>query len=185
MKYDPNKHHRKSIRLKGYDYSSPGAYFVTICTYNGECLFGEIRDSSMYLNDFGKVVENEWWKSSEIRKELDLDVFQTMPNHIHGIVMIQEERPDPNKTVVGANGRSPLRMKPKSLSSFIAGYKSICTKRINELRNTTGVPVWQRNYHEHIIRNEEELNRIREYIINNPLKWELDKENPRNWKTDK
>ena len=88
MKYNPKKHHRRSIRLKGYDYSYPGAYFVTICTYNRECIFGKIIEGEMFLNSFGKIVKKEWLKSSKIRKEIELDLFQIMPNHFHGIVSI-------------------------------------------------------------------------------------------------
>jgi len=102
--------------------------------------------------------------------EIILDQFIVMPNHIHGIVIINK-----NDNKLGANSHSPLqRMKPKSISSFIAGYKSVVTKRINQIRNTHRQPVWQRNYYEHIIRDEKDLNRIREYIVNNPVKWEED-----------
>ncbi len=112
MKYDPNKHHRRSIRLKGYDYSSAGAYFITICAYQRACLFGEIVDGMMQLNEFGQIVADEWLKSSEIRREIALDEWVVMPNHIHGIVFIQPvESHNPvgvNDNGVGANGRSPL-----------------------------------------------------------------------------
>ncbi len=161
---------RRSIRLKGYDYGQTGAYFVTVCAYNRECLFGDIADGNMMLNECGMVVRDEWEKSANIRLEIKLDSFIVMPNHFHGIVHI-----------VGANGRSPLHrtgMGSKTLSSFVAGYKSAVTKRINELRQTPGVPVWQRNYYEHIVRSEEELGRIREYIIHNPVQWANDRNNP-------
>lgn len=133
---------------------------MTICTYNRECLFGEVVDGEMYLNNFGKIVEKEWWKSSEIRKEIELDAFRVMPNHIHGIVMIKEIGQNHFQPVVGApvgaQGLAPLPLrnneirrlyrKPKSLSSFIAGYKSVCKTKINNLRNTPGATVWQRNF---------------------------------------
>ena len=179
MKYDPNKHHRRSIRLKGYDYSQPGAYFVTICAYQRQCVFGDVVDGQMVLNQYGMVVADEWQKSSAIRREIKLDAWVIMPNHFHGIVII-------NNNPVGANGRSPLpnnrhpQMKPKSLSSLMAGFKSITTKKINILRDTPETPLWQRNYYEHIIRNEEAMNKIRQYIINNPLSWENDQLHPQN-----
>jgi REP element-mobilizing transposase RayT len=173
MPYNPQIHHRHSIRLKGYDYSQSGAYFVTLCTHNRECLFGEIVDNEMILNNYGKIVYEEWFVSTKIRNEIQLfeNEFVVMPNHIHGIVWINSNFID-----VGANGRSPRQRGPgqKSLSSFIAGYKSSVTKRINQIRQTQGTHVWQRNYYEHIICTETELQRIREYIVNNAIKWEND-----------
>ncbi|MEM9508615.1 MAG: hypothetical protein AAGA16_13175, partial [Cyanobacteria bacterium P01_E01_bin.35] len=99
MKYDRAKHHRRSIRLRGYDYSQPGYYFVTICCYERQCLFGEIVDGVMQLNQYGEIVKNEWLKSSVIRPDIKLDKYVVMPNHFHGIVIIN---------IVGANSRSPL-----------------------------------------------------------------------------
>jgi REP element-mobilizing transposase RayT len=176
MKYNSNKHNRRSIRLMGYDYSKSGYYFITICTYKRECILGEMINDKMIMNENGKIVESEWLRSSEIRKEIELDVYRVMPNHFHALLWIA-----PN---VGANGHSPLRNRPalksKSLSSLMVGFKSSVKLKINKFRNTPGVPIWQRNYYEHIIRNEKELNKIREYIINNTLKWEFDEENPKN-----
>jgi len=178
MTYNPEIHHRRSIRLRNYDYSQPGAYFVTVCSWNKECILGDIVNGEMHLNEYGQVVSDEWHRSAEIRKEIELDTFVIMPNHLHGIVFINSVAP----FNVGANGRSPLQMTPKSISSFVAGFKSSVTKQINQFRNTLGKPVWQRNYYEHIIRDEKELNKIREYIVNNPIQWELDTENPQNIK---
>ena len=180
MKYDPAKHHRRSIRLKGYDYSQAGFYFVTVCCYQRQRLFGKIVDGVMQLNQYGEIVQNEWLKSSIIRPEIELDEYVVMPNHFHGIIVINP---------VGANSASPLpssatpthpSMKPRSLSSIIAGFKSAVTKKINLIRNAPGTPVWQRNYYEHIIRNENALNNIRQYIINNPLSWHQDQLHPNN-----
>jgi len=176
MKYDSKKHHRRSIRLKGYDYSQPGGYYVTVVTYNRECLFGEIVDGKMILNELGRIVYDEWIKTAEIRDEIELDEFIIMPNHIHGIIFIVDNRRGNRR--VGAHGCAPLRRQPKSIGSIMAGFKSAVTKRLNKFRKTPGTPVWQRNYWEHIIRAENDLNKIREYIINNPLQWELDDENP-------
>lgn len=92
MRYDPDKHHRRSIRLHGYDYAQAGAYFVTICTQNRECLFGDIEDGEMRLNDYGRVVEEEWLRTATIRREVELDAFIVMPNHVHGIIVINAER---------------------------------------------------------------------------------------------
>ncbi len=172
MTFNHERHNRRSIRLGLYDYSQSGAYFFTLCTWNRECVFGKVVDNSISLNEHGKIVAEEWNRSSMIRKEMELDEFIVMPNHVHGIVLIHAD-------VVGANGSSPLpRMKPKSLSSFMAGFKSTVTKRINEMRMTPRSPVWQRNYYEHIVRNAEEMNRIREYIRNNPIQWEMDENHP-------
>ncbi|MDF5716226.1 MAG: hypothetical protein PUP93_20655 [Rhizonema sp. NSF051] len=104
MEYNPEIHHRTSIRLKGYDYSSDGAYFVTICTYQRECLFGEIVDGKMLLNEYGKIIASKWEQSSTIRQEIELDEWIVMPNHFHGIIFIT------NQPSVGANGCSPLQM---------------------------------------------------------------------------
>ncbi len=175
MVHAPDKHHRHSIRLQGYDYSQAGAYFVTIVTRDRACMFGHVVDGEMRMNELGKVVRDEWFRSGKIRSELQLnpDEFVAMPNHIHGIVWIVDHE------IVRATGRSPLPNgpAPRSLASFIAGFKSAVTKRINEQRTMPGVPVWQRNYYEHIVRNDHELDRIREYIVNNPLQWTLDREN--------
>ena len=171
--------HRRSIRLKEYDYGHPGAYFVTVCTHRRKCLFGEIGQGKIVLKEMGKIVEKEYMISSKIRREIGLDAFVIMPNHIHGIVTICDHHP------VGATGRSPLHSKhrtlpPKSLGSFVAGFKSSVTQRINEIRGTPGQPVWQRNYYEHVIRNEIDLQEIREYIQDNPLKWLEDENHPAN-----
>jgi len=173
MRYDAEKHHRRSIRLRGYDYAQAGAYFVTICTQNRECLFGEIVDGQVALNVPGEVVAEEWLRSARIRGEIELDAFVVMPNHLHGIVVIRD---------VGAHGRAPLpsppHRPPRSLGSFVAGFKSVSTKRINAIRGTPGVPVWQRNYREHVIRDDHDLGRVRRYIAENPLRWDEDPENP-------
>lgn len=198
MTYNPDIHKRQSIRLKGYDYSQSGLYFITICCYQRECLFGNIINSQIILNNFGQLIKEEWLKSAEIRKEIEFDDFVIMPNHFHGIVIINQEinsdfmknDVDFQDNNVGANGRSPLgqiqlsrpkiSMKPKSISSLIAGFKSATTKKINIIRNTPQNPVWQRNYYDHIIRNDESLARIREYVQNNPLSWENDQLHPNN-----
>ena len=181
IKYDPQKHHRRSIRLKEYDYSNPGTYFVTICTHNRQCLFGDVVDGQMRLNNIGQVVTEEWIRSKELRKEIELDEFIVMPNHMHGIVIIPESNPVVVVVVVGATGRSPLLLPKgpasKSIGSLIAGFKAHATKIINVIRATPGAPVWQRNYYEHIIRDDKELLYVREYIAYNPLLWIKDENN--------
>jgi putative transposase len=188
MKYNPEKHHRRSMRLKGYDYSAAGAYFITLCTYQRQYLFGEIMDGAMHLNPYGKIVEEEWMQSSTIRQEIELDGWVIMPDHMHGIVIITH-----HDISARAHGRVPPPSapppfgpkpyappscipprKPQSISSFMAGFKSAATKRINILRDTPGTPVWQRNYHERIIRDESALNNIRRYIQMNPINWKSD-----------
>jgi putative transposase len=173
MKTNVEKHRRHSIRLPEYDYRQAGAYFITAVAHGRAALFGEIASGEARLSEFGKIVEDEWRKSSIIRREINLDVFVIMPNHIHGVVNIIDAG-------VGATGRSPLRSgpPPRSLGAFVAGFKSAVTKRVNDLRHTPGLPVWQRNYYEHVVRNDEELLRIREYVLNNPVDWDNDRENP-------
>jgi REP element-mobilizing transposase RayT len=174
--YSPARHHRRSIRLRDYDYSQAGAYFVTICTRNGECLFGKIAGGEMIVNNIGNIVRDEWLRSVDLRKEIDLDGWVMMPNHIHAIVVITDlgrgDRPVAPTTRPGP--------RPRSLSSLIAGFKSAVTARVNESRGTPGVPVWQRNYYEHVIRNDADLARIRDYVAANPTRWDDDENNPIN-----
>ncbi len=169
--------YRRSTRLKDYDYSQAGGYFITICTCNNIFLFGRIVQGKMNLSELGRIVEEEWFISAEIRPEIQQDAFVIMPNHIHGIAVITDINCD-GAMKERAHGRAPLRRVPRSLGSFVAGFKGATTRRINVLRKTPGASVWQRNYYEHVIRNEKDLNEIREYIQNNPLQWALDEENP-------
>jgi len=179
MPFDAYKHRRRSTRLSGYDYAQDGVYFVTVCTAGRECLFGEITDDGeMILNTLGCVVEDNWFKSAYIRKVIVLDAFVVMPNHIHGIVVITGAHD------LGAHNRAPLPQPPalirppRSLGSFIAGFKSAATTQINQIRDTSYTPVWQRNFHDKIIWNESMLDGIRTYIENNPANWTSDGENP-------
>ncbi len=175
-------HHRCSIRLKGYNYSQAGAYFVTVCTTNRECLFGNIADGKMQLNGFGEIIKSEWLKTSIIRKNVITDEFIVMLNHMHGIIVITDDGRDTLQGR-GTSQRAPTIEhfgKPvcNSIPTIVRLFKSTTTKQINESRNTFNKPVWQRNYYEHIIRDGEELSHIREYIINNPSQWQFDRENP-------
>ena len=163
-----------------YDYSSPNYYFVTICIKNRECLFGEIINNKIKLSEIGKIVKNHWYKLTDYCKNIKLDEFMVMPNHLHGIILICE----PNN-VLGKSCRGgvtpPLPLSNKiTLGNIVAYYKYQSTKQINLLTNAPGQMVWQRNYYEHIIRNERELEKIRQYIISNSYNWEKDRNNPIN-----
>jgi REP element-mobilizing transposase RayT len=191
MPYDSVAHHRRSTRLRTEDYTA-GAFFVTIFTHERTCIFGEIDGSVMQLSDHGRIAADEWLRSGEMRPGLLLDAFIVMPNHLHGIVIL-----DPAHDAGGLGERSgyadgqqdrshqkaeistPKRAE-RSLGSFVAGYKSAVTASIDAARATPGAPVWQRGYYEHVIRNDGDLDRIREYIANNPARWQLDRENPQN-----
>jgi putative transposase len=165
-------HGRRSIRLKDYDYSQPGAYFITVCTKDHDCILGEIVDGEIQLSEFGKIALKHWDEIPKYFPSAELDEFIVMPNHIHGIIVLHEP--------VGAIHESPLQMtRPQRrkmvLPGIIGKFKMIAAKEINTVRHTAGSPVWQRNYFERIIRDDKELNNIREYIVNNPLKWREDK----------
>lgn len=174
MKYNPSEHHRRSIRLKEYDYSEPNWYYVTICTHHHKNLLGEIKNSKMILNDFGKIVNEEWLKTKELRTNVELDDYVIMPNHFHGILIIAL-RDTARCVLTTINDKRKFgEMQPGSLSAIIRAFKSSVTKRINELRDVQGKEVWQKGFYEHIIRNEQDLYNIRKYIELNPLKWEID-----------
>jgi putative transposase len=235
MTYDPEKHHRRSIRLKGYDYTQPGAYFITICTQGRECLFGEIIDGEMHLNEAGQIVVQTWQDLPNHVSNVQLDAFVVMPNHVHGIIIITDHaggigagfkparttmgpgsaggagstagpgsvgagsvgagsEPAPTTTTgpgptagsgpaagpgsVGAGLEPAPTRSSHGLPEIVRQFKTFSARRINELRGTPGTPVWQRNYYEHIIRDESSLNRIRQYIAENPARWDADQENP-------
>ena len=168
-------YHRRSIRLKGYDYTSPGGYFITLVAYQRECLFGNIIDSKMEINAYGMVVSSFWRELTNHFVNIMLDSFIVMPNHIHGIIFIKY----PNTGLVD-NTRAGLRPAPTekhSLSEIIRSFKSFSAKEINKSRGMNSVPVWQRNYYEHIIRNNKELNDIRQCIVANIINWDKDIEN--------
>jgi REP element-mobilizing transposase RayT len=217
VKYNPDKHHRRSVRLKGYDYTQAGAYFITICTQGRECLFGEVADDEMHLNEYGRIVRDVWFDLPNHVSNVVLDAFVVMPNHVHGIVVIVNgdvvgvgvdgadsvgagsvgagSEPAPTVTTTTTAEPAPTATtttpaptttaeptptptKRHGLPEIVRQFKTFSARRINEHRGTTGTPVWQRNYYEHIIRDDASLNRIRQYILNNPIKWALDKENP-------
>jgi putative transposase len=175
MKYNPNLHHRRSIRLKGFDYTQAGEYFLTLCTHERGYLFGSIENEVVKLSDSGMIVKAEWLRTAQLRSDVELDEFIIMPNHMHAIIALCR----------GASRRAPTREgfgKPVagSLPTIVRLFKSSSARRINELRRTPGAPVWQRNYYEHVIRDQKELERIRDYIRLNPTRWPADEENPTN-----
>ncbi|MGE0680570.1 MAG: transposase [Candidatus Binatia bacterium] len=184
------RHHRRSIRLPGYDYSQPGMYFVTICVEGKACLFGEVVKGEMVTNKIGKIVEDEWLKTAVLRPSVKLDEYVVMPNHFHGIVEISHEcrgtarrAPTTNSpSREGETSRAPAsefgKPAPGSLPTIVRAFKSAVTQCVHDLRGASGASLWQRNYYEHVIRNEDDLRRIREYIQTNPVRWELDRENP-------
>ena len=182
-KIDNSKEYqRRSIRLKEYDYSQNGGYFITICSYGWKCLLGNVFDGIVKLSPIGKRAFKFWIEIPSHFENVKLDKFIIMPNHIHGIVMIYSD--------VGVQNFEPLQKQnrfqkiiPESIGSIIRTYKSAVTHWCKE--NGYEHFKWQRNYYEHIIRNEDDLKQIREYIIHNPLKWELDSENPKNIKQKK
>jgi len=172
------QNNRRAIRLKDYDYSRAGYYFVTVCVNNRELSLGEIKNDCRGTaccapNKYGKIVYDEWINTGKFRKNVELDEFIVMPNHFHGIVVINE-----SGMVSGTARRAPTQGFGKpvagSLSTIMRSFKSAVTKQINESRNMPGAQFWQRNYYEHVIRDEDDLNRIREYIVNNPAKWQED-----------
>ncbi len=168
MKYDPDFHHRRSIRIPRYDYSSPGMYFITICTNNRELLFGDIVDGEMVLNEYGNIISETWQWLDVHYKFIQLHEWIIMPNHLHGIIEYCAD-------CRGGSRIAPTVTKIKPLGRIIGVFKTVSTKQINNINKTPGQKLWQRNYWEQVIRDENDLNRIREYIINNPLKWPEDK----------
>ena len=178
--YNSEKHHRRSIRLKGYDYSLAGTYFVTICVKERKCVFGDVQNSNVVLSPIGEIVYQCWNEIPNNFNSVKLYVFIVMPNHLHGIVVmtndcsrgVQLNAPTRN----ASNFYGLISPKQKTLSVIIRTFKAAVTTLCR--KNNYHFFELQRNYYEHIVRNEDELNRIREYIINNPLQWQFDKENP-------
>lgn len=176
MKFNPQIHHRRSIRLKGYDYARADLYFITLCCRSKACLFGEIQNAEMLLNDAGKMVENEWLMLMPRFQNIELQSYVVMPNHFHGIlgivgatsVVAQNDEPEAGPPQVAAPA--------KTIGDMMAAFKSITTvKYINAVKNSGwqsfDTKIWQRNYYEHIIRGETEHLKIVDYIVNNPARW--------------
>jgi putative transposase len=175
---------RRSVRLRGYDYSQAGAYFMTICTQNRHCLFGGITEGAMVLNDAGRAVADCWLQIPDHFPNVELDEWVVMPNHLHGIVIIvgaNDYSPvqSNHDSLVQSNDYSPLPANAshpigtaRTIGSMVGGFKIGVTQWYRQ--RSVASKIWQRNYWDHIIRNESELNRIRQYILDNPLQWEQD-----------
>ena len=168
---------RRYIRLRSYDYTQPGAYFVTSCTHGKQCLFGNIKNNIMKLNPYGEIVQSCWKDIPLHYPEVNNEVFIVMPNHVHGIISIHDVNPD-RSGQVGRSGSKPDPTKRQPLSEIVRAFKTYSSRKINEYRQSQGTPVWQRSFYEHIIRSEREYRQMGEYIIYNPAKWEMDSENP-------
>jgi REP-associated tyrosine transposase len=202
MAYDARRHHRRSIRLRGHDYAGGGAYFVTVCTQAKKCLFGEIVEGNMILNEAGTFVQRIWCAMPQRFGSLVLDAFQVMPNHLHGIFVLPGPGLEPALAVatgapiiqptaanfVGRShgnertasrppteGRVPIRT---SVGDVVGAFKSISTIAVNKLMSRPGARPLHENFYEHIIRDTHELKMIRDYIVHNPQRWRQDPENP-------
>lgn len=185
MHYDPDRHHRRSIRLRGYDYAQQGAYFVTICVRDRECLLGEVVNGGMILSEVGQAIERVWKEISDRFPFVLLDACVLMPNHLHGIlVFVHLENPSdaalPTPDREGAASSAPTSCTPEPvvLGSVLRAFKSVSAIAANRLLGRKERPFWQRNYYERIIRDEREMEQIRTYIYLNPAQWASDTENP-------
>ena len=206
MKFDPKIHHRRRIRLKGYDYSSEGAYFVTVCARDKECVLGEVIDGDMRLNSIGAIVELCWLEIPKHFENAVLDVYQVMPNHVHGIVRILDKprrdlinqipttpnqrsnqcQPAAKRANAGVQSKPewPLMKNPKqSLGKMIRSFKALATKKGHDAGfDSFG---WQGKFYDHIIRDGRDLDRIRQYIVDNPKNWTNDDNYPENIRVDR
>jgi putative transposase len=183
---------RKPLRLTGYDYSEKGAYFITICTHNRACLFGQVIDNAMQINEAGDMVARVWSHLPDHYPQMRLDEWVVMPNHFHGIVVINDpitpsfvenDFKPPLYQPTQHKGEKQAGLKPAAthgIFEIVRGFKTFSSRNINKQRNMSGVPVWQRGYYDHIIRDEEDLMRIRQYIKNNPTQWAMDENNVNN-----
>ena len=194
MEWDGPK--RRSIRLRGYDYSTPGAYFITACTHNRLLLFGRVVDGKVETNRIGAVVEDCWSKLPDHYDHVAIDAFVLMPNHIHGVIIIEDtsvtvgagQQPPAKdtRTTVGAGLKPalPATIDPKrhGVPEIVRAFKTFSARRINQMRASAGTPVWQRGFYDHVIRGEDELDRVRTYIMDNPRRWHEDVDNPANWR---
>jgi REP element-mobilizing transposase RayT len=187
MKYDPKIHHRRSIRLTEYNYTLAGAYFITIVTHERECLFGEITNGEMNQNKFGLIAQQMWDKLPARFRNVEMGAFVVMPNHVHGIILLDGTRRGIVESATDSGDRvtryAPTtdrqfgKMIPGSIPAIVRAHKSSVAYRINLMRGLRNTPIWQRNYYEHILRNADEANRIHLYIESNPSNWADDEEN--------
>jgi 2-C-methyl-D-erythritol 2,4-cyclodiphosphate synthase len=194
---DRNLPNRQSVRLPGFDYTRGGAYFITICTTDRRCIFGDIAESHFHPSALGQIVQDCWDEIPSHHPQVELDTFQVMPNHVHGVLWIigpdlvgatpaspAPHRPTgPSAGFAGATPASPASGGPTgpasgSLSAIIGSFKSAVSRRINQAFGAEGSSVWQRSFFEHVVRDEPSLQSIRKYIVTNPERWPEDKENP-------
>lgn len=166
--------HRRSIRLQGYDYSQPGAHFVTICTQGRECLFGKVVGDTVALTALGLLAQSLWDQIPDHFLDVTLDERGVMPNHMHGILFIGQGRGTACRAPTQESFGAPV---VGSLPTIIRSYRAAVTRHAR--RAGLGSIPWQRGYYEHTLRNESGLRRARDYIVNNPAQWSLDRENPR------
>lgn len=181
MPYDPARHHRRSIRLAGYDYPQPGAYFVTICTHQRACFLAEIIDGAVHLTEYGAIVQACWAALPDHYSHVALDAFVIMPNHVHGIIVLADE----GQSYEGGSETRPYggaqtlsAEKRHSLPEIVRAFKAFAARRINEARESAGWPVWQRTFYDHVIRDDPELQAVQAYITLNPDRWAADRDNP-------
>ncbi len=181
MGYHPDYHHRRSVRLKGYDYAQEGAYFITICCENHVCRFGTVQNGFMVLNSFGQIAHEEWLKTAQIRPQIELDDFIIMPNHMHAVFFIRRgELHSPYNTggfpqegELHSPLQVPFRSPAQTVGAVVRGYKSAVAGRLKEVGFTE--KLWQRSFWEHIIRDEPAYQNITGYVRNNPRNWQRDK----------
>jgi REP element-mobilizing transposase RayT len=189
MNGEENSRRRRPLRLKGFDYAAAGAYFITIVTHNRSCLFGEINNGLMRLNSAGEEIRRYWFELNHKFANVEIDEFVIMPNHLHGIVVISDSLVGADLCVGLPVTRTPAYPTPPGahigapLQKMVQWFKTMSTNAYIRGVRATGWPpfqirLWQRNYYEHVIRGEESLNRIRQYILDNPTRWEFDRENP-------
>lgn len=179
MPYDTFRYRRRSIRLRGYDYSQAGVYFVTICQANRECIFGDVVNGKMHPNQFGEIVLKWWNELPNFYSPVKLDEFIVMPNHLHGIIIITDVGMGISRAIPGHQGLAPTEK--RTMGQLVAYLKFQITKETNRVRDSGYAKVLQRNYYEHIIRNEREWGAIAEYIHSNPANWRVDLDNPVNF----
>lgn len=195
MKSDSQVRRRRSIRLKHYDYSQPGAYFITVVTKNRDCLFGKVNCGQMQESEFGKIVQEAWSDLPHHYPYITLDEFILMPNHVHAILVLNAEEACKGGSISSDKSKAsrlekreedltfgiktrPYKTIRHGIPEIVRAFKSFSSRRINNLRGTPGLAVWQRNFYDHIIRNQYEFNNIRLYITENPYGWNDDHENP-------
>ena len=172
---------RRSIRLRGLDYRSPGAYVITVCSFHRACLFGEIVRDQLQPNSIGEIVKEVWRAIPTFFPHLDLDAYVVMPNHVHGILILKEgprAKHPPEADASPLHRRRPKGTQRGSISAIVQTFKAATTRGVHSLPGMKGLRLWQRGLYDHIIRNDAELNRVRRYIEENPLRWALDEENP-------